>query len=131
MFEGPAEPPAPGPAQGRAPATARVWDLRTGREVLTLESSTVPLGPLAFSSDGSQVAAAANEPGRPGEVRVWESKTGRLVLAFRGHTGAVFAVAFSPDGRHIASGGEDGAVMVWTVALPAPAAPPPAAPKAP
>ncbi len=131
----PAAPPAPGPQPKPAapPKEARVWDLRTGREVLTLEGSRGPLASLVYSPDGTLIAAGTSVGGDPsgplaldgrnlpGEVRVWNAKTGRLVLTFRGHTGGVHAVAFSPESRRIASGGEDGMVKVWSIVLPAPA----------
>ncbi len=62
---------------------------------------------LAFSGDGTRLAAAAGEPGVGGEVLLWSVADGKLLRAFRSHRDAVYAVALSPDGKLLASAGYD------------------------
>jgi WD40 repeat protein len=60
----------------------RIWDMRSGREIVTIKQST-SVGSVIVSPDGRYIA---------GGGRVWESRTGREVTRVEGHI-----VAFSPD----------------------------------
>jgi WD40 repeat protein/tRNA A-37 threonylcarbamoyl transferase component Bud32 len=52
----------------------KVWDVRTGQELLTLRRRSGHLHGVAFSPDGRRLAAASEAaPGFPGEVKVWEA----------------------------------------------------------
>jgi WD40 repeat protein len=88
----------------------KVWDARTGREVLTLEGHTGPFGNVAWSPDGTRLASA---PWYQTRVKIWDAQTGQETLSLQGHTGAVISVAWSPDGRRLASTSHDKTVKVW------------------
>lgn len=63
---------------------------------------------VAFSADGSRLAAGGGEPTRSSEIAVWEPATGRWLYGLTNrHSDVVLALAFSPDGRWLASGGAD------------------------
>ena len=81
----------------------RVWNAATGQEILTLHGFEGIVTRIAFSPDGSRLAAASVD----GSVRVWDSLTGATCLVLRGHIGALHALAYSPDGRRLvtAAGG--------------------------
>ncbi|MFC4531757.1 hypothetical protein [Sphaerisporangium dianthi] len=70
---------------------------------------------VAWSADGTRVAASASD----GTVRVWARDATGLPsgapLVLIGHQGAVYSPAFSPDGRRLATAGTDGAVRVWSL----------------
>ena len=85
-----------------------LWDARNGQKLLRLAGvgSTYP-GPMAFSSDGSRLAAGGGDK----VVRVWDTQSGKEVLTLRGHEGNVRSVAFSPDGRHILTNADE--ALVW------------------
>jgi WD40 repeat protein/mono/diheme cytochrome c family protein len=68
---------------------------------------------LAFSADGTRLAAAAGQPGTRGEVRVWNVADGALVRTIEGHKDAIYAVAISPDGKTLATGSYDEKVQLW------------------
>lgn len=70
---------------------------------------------LAFSTDGTRLAAAGGAPGRLGEVRIWDvqSTPAKLVATIQGHKDAILSVAFSPDGSTIATGSYDKLVKLW------------------
>ncbi|HEX4145085.1 MAG TPA: c-type cytochrome domain-containing protein [Pirellulales bacterium] len=71
---------------------------------------------VAFSADGSRLAAAAGEPGLVGEVRLWNVADGSLIRTFTGHRDSLYAVALSPDGALLATGSYDQQIKLWDVA---------------
>ncbi|MBI1917533.1 MAG: WD40 repeat domain-containing protein, partial [Planctomycetes bacterium] len=93
----------------------KVWDVRTGQEVLTLQGHTGLVVSVAFSSDGKRIASGS----RDRTVKVWDAQTGQETLTLKGHTREVTSVAFSADGKRIASGSgppfstQPGEVKVW------------------
>ncbi len=85
----------------------RVWDVRSGKEILTLGHTGLVYG-VAYSPDGRHLASASGDR----TVKVWDARSNQETLALKGHTGAV-TVAFSTDGQRLASASGDGAVKVW------------------
>ncbi len=88
--------------------TARVWELATGREILTIQH-TGQIYAVAFSSDGQQIITG----GEDRVARVWNASSGRELLTIVGHTNNVEAVAFSSDDRRILTGSTDRTVRLW------------------
>ena len=72
---------------------------------------------VTFSpDDGTQLFAAAGEPGLFGEVRQWNLADGKLVRVFEGHSDAIYSAALSPNGRILATGSYDQKIKLWDVA---------------
>ncbi|WP_327667097.1 serine/threonine protein kinase [Streptomyces sp. NBC_00485] len=93
-------------ATGAKDKTLRFWDASTGQETGRI-TSTMPVGELVFSPDGTRVAAW------PG-LRLWDVGTGEVLLERpKGMPG----IAFSPDGTRLAArsvtfwGGHQGSVL--------------------
>jgi WD40 repeat protein len=53
--------------------TTRLWDLNSGREILTLRHVGIPYR-LTFSPDGHRLALAGGPLAQPGEVRLWDAR---------------------------------------------------------
>jgi WD40 repeat protein len=91
----------------------RIWDVETGRSLVTMSAHRGPPWDIAFSPDGSRVATADAD----GTVRLFDATSGEQVLSLPGHERTVTRLAFSPDGTMLASKGEDGTVRIWALDL--------------
>src|SRR5262249_3160187 len=81
---------------------ARVWDVATGQELLTLGGHGGAVYAVTFSSDGRHLATA----GQDEVVRVWDTTSRELIRELRGHAGAVRGLAYGPEGRLASAGGD-------------------------
>lgn len=96
-------------ASGSEDKSIILWDVKTGRQRVTMKAHTDEVVSIAFSPDGKRLVSA----GWDNLVHVWDVRTGKLLIAIRGHKGRVESVAFSPDGTLIATGGWDGSIGLW------------------
>jgi WD40 repeat protein/tetratricopeptide (TPR) repeat protein len=96
----------PGNAQDN---TVKLWDARSGAEILTLRGHDSEVTSVAFSPDGTRLASGAWD----NTVKLWDARTGAELLTLRGHSNWVRSVAFSPDGMRLASGTQDNTVKLW------------------
>jgi WD40 repeat protein/class 3 adenylate cyclase len=92
--------------------TGRIWNVSTGRQILSVNKGHGSVISVAFSPNGRRLATA----GIDGKARIWDTRSGRLIATLEGHTGWIFAVRFSPDGRRVATGAGDGTARVWDAA---------------
>ncbi len=74
-----------------------------------IEAAEAPLIALAFTPDGSRLAAASPR----GSVSLFETQSGRLIFTLNGPGLPVWSLAFTPDGRHLLTGGGDRIVRRW------------------
>jgi WD40 repeat protein len=93
-----------------SPATARVWEVATGKLLQTFHYKGVA-GTMAFNGNATRLVTG----GEGGNVRLWDVETGALVAHFT-HDDSVRAVAFSHDDIWIAAAGREGTLRVWEVA---------------
>ena len=86
-----------------------IFDARTGRLFARLPGLAAPVQHLAYSADGTRLAAALG--GRAG-VKVWDARNGRLLFEDASYTAPARMVAFDAEGR-LASSSADGAVRIY------------------
>src|SRR5258705_4419398 len=86
--------------------------LQQERDLLKVINVPAMVGSVAFSPDGTRIAAGVAD----NTVRLWDASTGKPIgQPLRGHDGMVTGVAFSPDGTRLASGSVDQTVRLWDV----------------
>ncbi len=90
--------------------TARVWEVATGENIATLETSGMVLG-TAFSPDGKCLATGANNK----TITLWCTKTWQPMTTL--DTVSFESFAFSPDGSRLVIGGTwpEQRIQVWDV----------------
>jgi WD40 repeat protein/tRNA A-37 threonylcarbamoyl transferase component Bud32 len=90
--------------------TVEVWNLRLGRRAYTLHGHASPVLALDFSSDGQQLATAADDG-----VRLWDTGSGREQASLRVDGLAPRWLAFEPGGRWLLIG-RTSEPLIWDVA---------------
>jgi WD40 repeat protein len=96
-------------ASGR---TVRLWDVRSGVELLSMEGHEDTVWACAFGPDGTRILSAGHDH----TLRLWDSTSGLQVGLLAGHSGPVVDCAFSPDGGRAVSASWDNTVRVWDLA---------------
>ncbi|MCS7264383.1 MAG: WD40 repeat domain-containing protein [Armatimonadetes bacterium] len=79
----------------------RVWNELSESFVNIWEDFQAPVSSVAFSPEGSLIAASSWD----GQLRVWNAAEGSLRYTLTAHTGWVRCIAFSPNGNLIATAG--------------------------
>src|SRR5262249_23051488 len=95
---------------------AKVWEVASGRCLVTLTGHLRAVYSVAFSADGKRLATGSAD----GTVRLWDVASGQEVLTFKGpgvnrgffSRQGVTSVAFSPDGKRLACAG-GGVILIW------------------
>jgi WD40 repeat protein len=96
---------SPGPT---GPGEVKVWDVQTGKELLTLKGHVAEINNVAFSPDGKRLASSAQWTNT---VQLWDAQTGQEILNLKAG-GEINSLAFSPDGRWLV-GDPGGVVTIW------------------
>jgi WD40 repeat protein len=91
--------------------TARIWDVASGKELMTLRGHGGQILVAAWSPDGRRLVTGAQD----NTVRLWDTSDGKELYLLRGHTSDPQCAALSPDGRTVATGSADKTARVWDV----------------
>lgn len=97
----------------------RVYDARTGREILTVPVRGPEISDLGFSPDGARLACVSGhraKDGFSGNLELWNIAAGTPAWKLVGEEVAVTRAAFSPDGTLLATGVRDGTLTLWNAA---------------
>jgi WD40 repeat protein len=95
----------------------KLWEVKTGKLLLTINVVPGNVHGLAISPDGRLALSC----GVAGLVQLWDLESGKAIMALTGHTGPVNDVAFLPGGRTAMSVGEDCTIRLWRLPDPPPA----------
>ena len=98
-------------ATSQADGNISLWEIASGKSLLTLKGHFSFTFGLAFSSDGKILATG----GHDNLVKLWDMETGECLRTLDKHTAPVWSVSFSPDGKTLASGSSDNSIRFWDV----------------
>lgn len=111
-------PPEPSPTQndgalaasGGLDVVGRLWDVRTGRNVLTLEGHIKPILSMDFSPNGYLLATGSMD----NTARIYDLRKRDVLAVLPGHTSLVSRVRFEPTaGSYLLTCGYDRASRLW------------------
>ncbi len=88
---------------------ARILDVQTGKELVTLQGHTDWITSVAVFPDGQRVVTGSNDQ----TARIWDVQTGKEHVTLRGHSGAVRSVAVFPDGKRVVTGSNGKMAKIW------------------
>lgn len=96
-------------ATGSRDKSAKLWELRTGREVRSFLGHELTVTCLRFSPDGKLLITGSSD----GTARIWETNTGKELHAVNPHKEIISDVAFTPDGKQYVVAGLKGLVTYY------------------
>jgi transcription initiation factor TFIID subunit 5 len=103
-------------ASDQADKTIRMWSFVSGDCVRVFTGHTDTISALECSPNGRILASADQS----GTIILWDIEHGKQIKRCRGHhKGGVWSLSFSVETSVLCSGGADGTVRVWDVAVPA------------
>lgn len=86
-------------AAGGAYDRIKIWDAKSGSQLVTIDAQSDGVGAIAFSPTDELIGAG----GQNGVVKLWSVEDGHLVDKFEGGSAPIRAIAFSSDGKHLAT----------------------------
>lgn len=96
-------------ASSSTDATARLWDLETGRQLAILTGHLDTIWDVAFTPDGKRLLTASSD----GTLGVWDMASMSLQALLHGHTGRINQVQATPDGRLAITASDDATLRAW------------------
>ncbi|MEM6276688.1 MAG: NB-ARC domain-containing protein [Pseudomonadota bacterium] len=91
--------------------TARLWDVETGRVIISFDGHRGLVMCAVFSLDCTRVLTSSTD----GTARLWNAETGMEMLPFEGHRDAVTNAVFAPDGTRVLTASRDHTARLWDV----------------
>ncbi|KAG2153033.1 WD40-repeat-containing domain protein [Suillus bovinus] len=80
--------------------TARVWDVESGKTVLTIETGHNWVNAVIYSPDATKIATGGDNENA---IQIWDTKTGGLLNTLN-HDIQVWSLAWTSDGKKLISG---------------------------
>lgn len=89
---------------------AKIWDLPSGRQVLSLDNKE-DVSTVAFSPYGKRAVSGTKN----GNINSWLIPSGTQEKTLRGHTGVVTQAVFTNDGRYLLTASADSTIRLWNI----------------
>jgi WD40 repeat protein/serine/threonine protein kinase len=92
--------------------TAKVWEIDSGRQCLSIDRKDSFARAVSFSSDGQRLLSA----GADAVLRIWQLPSGQPMMALRSHSNEILSIMCSPSDDLVASLSLDGVIHLWRAA---------------
>lgn len=89
----------------------KLWNSKTGKQIISLPGHTQNINALAISPDGNNLVSAGDDK----TIKVWSLLTGKFLKTLLDHNYWVRSLALSPDGFTLASGSFDKTIKIWNI----------------
>jgi WD40 repeat protein len=89
----------------------KLWNSKTGKQIISLSGHTQNINALAISPDGNNLVSAGDDK----TIKVWNLQTKKLTFNLVGHQDSVQALAISQDSKTLVSAGDDKTIKVWSL----------------
>ena len=80
--------------------TARLWEVRTGREIRMFQGHIKQVQTVCFSPDGKKIATGSTD----GAVKLWDVTNGKLIKTFKENK-RINSIVFTNDSKYLLIGG--------------------------
>ena len=75
--------------------TAKVWDVQTGTELMTLTGHSGRVSSVVYSPDGRRIVTGSFDK----IAKVWDAQTSIELMTLTSHEGRVFSAVYSAVGK--------------------------------
>lgn len=99
---------------GGADSVARIYEVASGKELVTIKDHSDWITSVAWSPAGTHLATASRDK----TCKVFDTTSGELVTTFAEHGEAVLAITYHSDGKHAISAGADHRIRYWVAGDP-------------
>ncbi|MGD9229948.1 MAG: caspase family protein [Desulfobacterales bacterium] len=89
--------------------TVKVWDVTSGREIVTLKGHKNMVWSVDFSPDGNFVISGS----RDGFLILWDILSGKKIRTMGGNKGQILTVKFHKSGKYALSGSNAAELKLW------------------
>ncbi|PSB54190.1 NB-ARC domain-containing protein, partial [Chamaesiphon polymorphus] len=88
-------------ATGDSNGNVSVWQLDTGKPLLSIAAHNTMIWGLAFIPDGRSIATSSYEP----SIKLWDARSGAYRHSLNGHTAPIWQIASHPNGLQLVTYG--------------------------
>ena len=89
----------------------KIWDIKNGVLLNTLEGHKYAVRDIKFNKDGTWLASAGNDQ----TIIIWDVSDGNLIRQLRGHDHHITSIVFSDDDKFLYSGSQDNTIRKWEI----------------
>lgn len=88
-----------------------LWEIETGKRLMTLKNKVGNALSLALMSDGRYLLVGNIN----GTIDLWDAETGIKLKTMKGHTKRIVSITVSSDNKYLVSGAWDKTVKIWDI----------------